>query len=201
MIYTDDLGEKVVFKSFNTNYMTWLFSKPQANQLYSEFLRKKGNMIISIINEIIDDTKEKQEESEIKKIKEYILNLPDIYFIENSDTSKYINNKNNKVLIEHEEVQGEFFNNQHSQHNNHLNGNSNDNMSVQLDFNQVNNNYKNINTLQILEEPSYNQNNIINLNNINNINIINNKDILFNNKIDVDVDYNESNQHLFNYFE
>ena len=99
MIYKDDItGEIANFKSFNTNYMTWLFSKNQAKHLYIDFISKKGNLILTIINEIFDDIKNenyKQDENEISKIKEYIFNLADIYYCEDNEHNQQCTSLNN----------------------------------------------------------------------------------------------------------
>ena len=69
-------NEKVYFKSFNSNFLLWFFSKQGIKELYSKFIQIEGdNFINNIVNyyEILDDEK--------LQLINYVNNLPFIFDI------------------------------------------------------------------------------------------------------------------------
>jgi len=74
------MDEKILieFKSFNTKYMLWLFSKNGSVELYKDFASKSGeDMLYCFIKAY--DLKNNNEEGIIPKLRHYILAIPDIY--------------------------------------------------------------------------------------------------------------------------
>jgi len=78
-----DKIEKVDFRSFNTNYMVWLFSKAQAKELYEQFINSRGNAIMSIFKEIAEESTGNKENNtnELEQIQNYIYDLHNIYYM------------------------------------------------------------------------------------------------------------------------
>ena len=69
-------NEKVYFKSFNSNFLLWFFSKQGIKELYTKFIQIEGdNFINNIVNyyEILDDEK--------LQLINYVNNLPFIFDI------------------------------------------------------------------------------------------------------------------------
>jgi hypothetical protein len=77
MRYTDVYAE-IEFKSFNINYMLWLFSKSGTVELYREFAGKLGH---DLLQSFIDayDLLNTSEEGIVDKLKFYIHNIHEIY--------------------------------------------------------------------------------------------------------------------------
>jgi hypothetical protein len=77
MIYRDN-GIEIQFKSFNVNYMVWLFSKNGATELYGYFASKQGN---ELLNSFIDEYSltNTTEEGIVEKLKYYIENMHEIF--------------------------------------------------------------------------------------------------------------------------
>jgi len=68
----------IEFKSFNTKYMLWLFSKNGSVELYKEFANKSGEDILYCFIKAYD-LGNKKEEGIISKLRHYIFAIPDIY--------------------------------------------------------------------------------------------------------------------------
>jgi hypothetical protein len=104
MIYTDDKKMTIEFKSFNTKYMLWLFSKNGSVELYRDFATKSGEEILWCFINAYDLTNEK-EEAIIDKLRHYIFAIPDIYSIKMSrsrDKSYKVNsNMKSEDLIDY----------------------------------------------------------------------------------------------------
>jgi hypothetical protein len=77
MIYRDN-GAEIQFKSFNVNYMVWLFSKCGAVELYSYFVVKQGN---ELLNSFVDEygLNDTIEEGVVEKLKYYIDNMHEMF--------------------------------------------------------------------------------------------------------------------------
>jgi hypothetical protein len=77
MRYTDVYSE-IEFKSFNVNYMQWLFSKSGTVELYKEFVNKIGH---DLLQNFIDsyDLMNTIEVGIVDKLKFYIYNIHEIY--------------------------------------------------------------------------------------------------------------------------
>jgi hypothetical protein len=76
---------KIEFKSFNTNYILWLFSKPGAVELYKEFVDKLGDKLLQGFIETYDLLKS-TEDGVVDKLKYYINNIHEFYGVfENKD--------------------------------------------------------------------------------------------------------------------
>lgn len=81
MKYENEYKIKVEFKSFNTKYLLWLFSKEGCAKMYQDFTSKFSEQILQdFINSYdlitIDNT---SEEGIIEKLKYYIKAVPEIY--------------------------------------------------------------------------------------------------------------------------
>jgi hypothetical protein len=74
------MDEKILieFKSFNTKYMLWLFSKNGSVELYKDFASKSGEDILYCFIKAYDLVNNK-EEGIISKLRHYIFAIPDIY--------------------------------------------------------------------------------------------------------------------------
>jgi hypothetical protein len=77
MKYRDENRILIEFKSFNTQYLLWLFSKSGTVELYKEFSLKSGEELLQSFLEIYD--LHKQEFEVIEKLKYYIYYMHDIY--------------------------------------------------------------------------------------------------------------------------
>ena len=69
-------GEVVIFKSFNTKFLLWLFSKEGIKEIYFNFLRDEGNDLINEISRYYDVN-----DNDKVKLNYYINNLPNIFNI------------------------------------------------------------------------------------------------------------------------
>jgi len=80
-LVNSDLKIDVEFKSFSIKYMIWLFSQPEARNLYKEFITKNGDKIFkNLLESITTNTKtEKDYLKFIKNLQHYIFNLTKIY--------------------------------------------------------------------------------------------------------------------------
>ena len=73
--YTDvNTGEKVLFKSFNSQYLFWLFNKEGIKEIYFNFIKDEGKNLIEEISRYYDV----QGEDKAKLIY-YVENLPNIF--------------------------------------------------------------------------------------------------------------------------
>ena len=75
----DEEGLKVEFKSFNTKYLLWLFSKEGSVKLYTEFSAKFSEQILQDFISAYDLMNNKEEQGIIEKLKYYISAIPEIY--------------------------------------------------------------------------------------------------------------------------
>jgi hypothetical protein len=80
-------GSPLEFKSFNTKYLLWLFSKQGAVQLYKEFAEKYGEEIMHDFISSYDlvNVDNNEEPGILEKLKYYVFNLHSIY----SNTGSY----------------------------------------------------------------------------------------------------------------
>ena len=73
--YTDvNTGEKVLFKSFNSQYLFWLFNKEGIKEIYFNFIKDEGKNLIEEISRYYDV----QGEDKAKLIY-YVEKLPNIF--------------------------------------------------------------------------------------------------------------------------
>jgi hypothetical protein len=79
MRYDDDLGIRIEFKSFNTKYLLWLFSKDGCAKLYKDFVTKSGDQILHDFVASYDLKNNLTEDCIIEKLKYYIYAIPEIY--------------------------------------------------------------------------------------------------------------------------
>lgn len=74
-----ETNEKIVFKSFNTNYLNWIFSIEGAEDLYDEFIKKHGDNIIAFLIKRYELQGCQQTNDEIHQLDFYIRNIIEIY--------------------------------------------------------------------------------------------------------------------------
>ncbi len=105
MEFIDENQQKISYKSYNTNFMIWLFSKNKARELFEEFLKKKGDLLLSqvIENSVKDVNRDNKEE--FNRIKEYINYIPQIYMINTNQLNDYeIQIQDENVLMNEESL-------------------------------------------------------------------------------------------------
>lgn len=90
----NDTKENVEFKSFNSQYLLWLFSKRGSKDFYTMFIEDSGNSIIASLISDYNITQTK----EIDELHNYMNNLPFIF-----DISSIGNNIVNKELSNYNE--------------------------------------------------------------------------------------------------
>jgi hypothetical protein len=77
------------FKSFNTNYMSWVFSNHEANNFYDEFLKEKGeevyHSIIKRNKRTIDSYPENERNMIYQQLRNYIINLAFIFNVKKTE--------------------------------------------------------------------------------------------------------------------
>lgn len=74
----NDNGKTIQFKSFNTNYLIWLFSKEGTKELFKRFSKEEGeNIIYNFVKDY--EISESNEPGIIKKLKQYLNKIPEIY--------------------------------------------------------------------------------------------------------------------------
>jgi hypothetical protein len=96
MSYSDDSNNITIeFKSFNTNYMLWLFSQEGIGEIYKLFSNNLGNEILNdfVQSYILDIVNKKGEVGIIQTLKDYIFSIEKIY-----TTSKCKNNTKKKPI-------------------------------------------------------------------------------------------------------
>jgi len=98
MRYVDSDNNLVEFKSFNTNFMLWLFSKCGTDDLYREFTIKSGQNILQNFIDAYDLINNKEEIDVIVKLQFYIANIPEIYSSLASNNS-YSNNNTHSLTF------------------------------------------------------------------------------------------------------
>jgi len=80
MQFTDNLTkESFIFKSFNTNYLNWIFSRKGADELYEEFLNQSADNISKLLVEKYELEGDKESNDEILQLDFYIRNMINIY--------------------------------------------------------------------------------------------------------------------------
>ena len=99
--FQKDFNRTVEFKSFNTQYMAWVFSHKPSTILYNLFLKNKGEELYqSIIKKfkILSDSRENIET--LSQLKNYVFNIADIFTSLNnsSNINSNVVNDNTSVL-------------------------------------------------------------------------------------------------------
>ena len=86
-------GEIIEHKSFNTQYLIWLFNQEGTTELFQLFIQKESeNVLNNFINEY--NLSKSSEDGIIEKLKQYINYIPEIYDSYNN------NNHYNKIILE-----------------------------------------------------------------------------------------------------
>jgi hypothetical protein len=77
----DDNNISIEFKSFNTNYMLWLFSQDGVSEIYKLFTDNLGNEILNdfVQSYNLDFVNKKNEIGIIQTLKDYIFSIEKIY--------------------------------------------------------------------------------------------------------------------------
>ena len=87
-------SELIEHKSFNTQYLVWLFNQEGTTELFKLFIEKESeNVINNFINEY--NLYQSNENNIIKKLKEYIKYIPEIY--ESYNNKKVILEENKEI--------------------------------------------------------------------------------------------------------
>jgi hypothetical protein len=96
-------GGLIEHKSFNTQYLIWLFSQKGTNELFELFIKEESeDLLLNFIKEY--NLLESKEENIIDKLKEYIQLIPQIYYTkDNEDNCREIKDK---IIEEKENIIG-----------------------------------------------------------------------------------------------
>ena len=78
IVYTCN-NEEIQFKSFNSNYIAWLFSQIEAKTLYNLFLNEKKNELFESLKKMIKIPLTEDIIIELTNIYDYVLNFGEIY--------------------------------------------------------------------------------------------------------------------------
>ena len=95
-IILNNNGQLIEHKSFNTQYLLWLFNQEGTTELFKIFIEKESQNVINNFIEEYDLTKS-EEPNIIEKLKEYIKYIPEIYDSCNGD-KKIIMEENKEIL-------------------------------------------------------------------------------------------------------
>jgi len=107
----EDSNEKVTFKSFNTNYHNWIFSREGADELYEDYIRKNGDEILDFLIKRYKLRGDINNNDEIHQLDFYVKNIIGIYkskefsIINEEDEDK--NKLNNNIYNVDEHYEGE----------------------------------------------------------------------------------------------
>ena len=94
-------GEIFEHKSFNTQYLIWLFNQEGTTELFQLFIQKESeNIINNFINEY--NLLKSSEDGIIEKLKHYIIYIPEIYDSYNSNHKKIILEETKEIFDENE---------------------------------------------------------------------------------------------------
>jgi hypothetical protein len=100
--YTDNnTGEFVDFKSLNSNFINWLFSKRGAEQFYNNFITKEGENVINFLmgEYLVHKTED------IKQLEFYVKNLYKVFTVKKTMAPKPIEDP---FMIEDENIKMRF---------------------------------------------------------------------------------------------
>ena len=94
---TSNNGEIIEHKSFNTQYLIWLFNQEGTSELFQLFIQKESE---NIINNFINEYKlsKSSEDGIIEKLKQYISCIPEIYDSYNNNQKKIILEENKEIF-------------------------------------------------------------------------------------------------------
>ena len=90
-------NEKVYFKSFNSNFLLWFFSKEGIKELYNKFINIEGEKFLENISNHY-----KISEREKIELWNYLINLPfifDISLVKFPDNGNFNHNSNKRIYI------------------------------------------------------------------------------------------------------
>jgi len=94
---TSNNGEIIEHKSFNTQYLIWLFNQEGTTELFQLFIQKElENIINNFINEY--NLSKCSEDGIIEKLKQYISYIPEIYDSYNNNQKKIILEENKEIF-------------------------------------------------------------------------------------------------------
>ena len=102
----EDNGELIEHKSFNCQYLIWLFSQEGTIELFKLFTKEESvNLINDFIKEYnLDPEKESNKSNDIDKLKHYIEYIPEIYDYYNMNKNNNNDNNNKITLDENKEI-------------------------------------------------------------------------------------------------
>jgi len=96
MSFCDDSNNICIeFKSFNTNYMLWLFSQDGVSEVYKLFTDSFGNEILNdfVLSYNLEFVNKKSEAGIIQTLKDYIFSIEKIYTTASNSKMKMISKK------------------------------------------------------------------------------------------------------------
>jgi len=101
MVYKEN-NEEIEFKSFNSNFIVWLFSKNEAKNLYNKFLDDNKDELLESLKQMIKVTITDDIIIELTNIFEYVQCFADIYSVytvssNDIDVSKKYKNETNDI--------------------------------------------------------------------------------------------------------
>jgi len=114
------------FRSFNTNYMAWVFSVKNAERYYEDFIREKGEEVFSSIvknnQRALNDFDQNEKNVKYEDLRYYILNLATIFNLNKiSENCEYMPastpNKTGDIYCEMLELDVKAFINEESHYN------------------------------------------------------------------------------------
>ena len=86
--YQKDQNRTVEFKSFNTQYMAWVFSHKSSAQLYEMFLKENGDELYnSIIKKFKISCDSRENIDTLFQLRSYVFNIADIFTSVNTNSS------------------------------------------------------------------------------------------------------------------
>ena len=99
-----DNGELIEHKSFNTQYLIWLFAQEGTTELFKLFTQKElDNVIDNFVSEY--HLNKYKEPNIIEKLKQYITFIPEIYDSYNSGEKKVILEETKEIFDTNEFIQ------------------------------------------------------------------------------------------------
>ena len=143
-------GQIIEHKSFNTQYLIWLFKQEGTTELFEMFTKNESE---NVINNFVEeyDLNKSEEQNIIEKLKEYMKYIPEIY------TSK---DDNNKIVLEEnkENFVTNFLVNKDEEDLESINSNESNSNPFNLKFDEIEK--KNFKELPYDDNASIDNNNI-----------------------------------------
>ena len=122
-------GQIIEHKSFNTQYLIWLFKQEGTTELFEMFIKNESDNVINNFVEEYDLSKS-EEPNIIEKLKEYMKYIPEIY------TPK---DDNNKIVLEEnkENFETNFLKNKDDEDVESINSNDSNSNPFNLKFDEI----------------------------------------------------------------